>query len=183
MLPPISYGTNARPAFKGDTTFIADLPSNYIPYFSDSETDSASSGTAKRLIVIGDVHGQLDTLKKLLEQINFDNKNGDHLIFTGDLINKGPNSPGVVQLAMDLGASAVRGNHEDRALLLYATENTNSKNAYPKDKLEKTVEDALAVARSLTDAQREWLSSAPCSAATRSMATTSPSGATPSSTN
>lgn len=161
VLPPISYGTNARPAFKGDTTFIADLPSTYIPYFSDSETDSASSSHAKRLIIIGDVHGQLATLKKLLKQINFDNKNGDHLIFTGDLINKGPDSPGVVQLAMDLGASAVRGNHEDRALLLYATDKSDSKNSYPKDKLEKTVEDSLNVARSLTDAQREWLSTLP----------------------
>jgi len=160
-LPPISYGTNARPAFKGDTTFIADLPSTYIPYFSDSDSDSESGNTAKRLIIIGDVHGQLATLQKLLKKINFDNKNGDHLIFTGDLINKGPDSPGVVQLAMDLGASAVRGNHEDRALLLYATEKSNSNSKYPKDKLEKTVEDSLAVARSLTDAQREWLSSLP----------------------
>ncbi|KAK4208676.1 Metallo-dependent phosphatase-like protein [Rhypophila decipiens] len=159
VLPPISYGTNARPAFKEDTTFIADLPSQHIPYFSDSDAGtSTGSSKAKRLIIIGDVHGQLAALKKLLKKISFDNKNGDHLIFVGDLITKGPDSPGVVQLAMDLGASAVRGNHEDRALLLYATDN---KNSYPKDKLEKAVEDSLAVAHQLTDEQREWLSSLP----------------------
>lgn len=155
VLPPISYGTNARPAFKEDTTFIADLPPQYIPYFSDA---GSKGNVAKRLIIIGDVHGQLATLKKLLKKINFDNKNGDHLIFVGDLITKGPDSPGVVQLAMDLGASAVRGNHEDRALLLYTTDN---KSSYPKDKLEKAVEDSLEVARSLTTEQREWLSSLP----------------------
>ena len=113
------------------------------------------------MVIIGDVHGQLPTLKKLLTKIKFDNKNGDHLIFTGDLISKGPDSPGVVELAMALGASGVRGNHEDRALLLYASDKSANKHAYPKDKLEKAVEDSLAVARSLTDEQREWLSSLP----------------------
>lgn len=165
VLPPISYGTNARPAFREDTTFIADLPSQYIPYFAaaaaspDSKSAADRGNRAKRLVIIGDVHGQLATLQKLLKKINFDNKNGDHLILVGDLIAKGPDSPGVVQLAMDLGASAVRGNHEDRALLLLATD--NNKNSYPRDKLEKAVEDSLVVARSLSDLQREWLASLP----------------------
>lgn len=43
----------------------------------------------------------------------------DHLILVGDLISKGPNSPAVVDQAISLGASCVRGNHEDRVLLAY----------------------------------------------------------------
>ncbi|KAJ4264350.1 hypothetical protein NW762_005547 [Fusarium torreyae] len=69
-----------------------------------------------RLIIVGDVHGHLPELKALLQKVSFDKENGDHLIFVGDLINKGPDSAGVVQLAIDLGASAIRGNNEDRVL-------------------------------------------------------------------
>lgn len=43
----------------------------------------------------------------------------DHLIFAGDFISKGPSSPNVVDLAMSAHASCVRGNHEDRVLLVY----------------------------------------------------------------
>lgn len=75
-------------------------------------------GKKGRLVIIGDVHGMKDELTRLLDKVKFD-KEKDHLIFTGDLISKGPDSVGVVQLAMDLGASAVRGNHEDRVLLAY----------------------------------------------------------------
>ncbi|OHF01513.1 calcineurin-like phosphoesterase [Colletotrichum orchidophilum] len=78
---------------------------------------SAESGAPRRrLIIVGDVHGRVSQLQKLLEKVGFDKDAGDHLVFTGDLVNKGPDSSGVVQLAMDLGASCVRGNNEDRVL-------------------------------------------------------------------
>jgi hypothetical protein len=54
----------------------------------------------------------------LLEKVEF-NKKTDHVVFTGDLISKGPSSAEVVDLAQELGASSVRGNHEDRVLLAY----------------------------------------------------------------
>lgn len=54
----------------------------------------------------------------LLDEVRFHPRN-DHLIFAGDMISKGPHSPGVVDFAHDLGASCVRGNHEDRVLLAY----------------------------------------------------------------
>ncbi|KAI1070923.1 hypothetical protein LB507_010941 [Fusarium sp. FIESC RH6] len=73
-----------------------------------------------RLIIVGDVHGHLPELKNLLEKVSYDKNNGDQLIFVGDLINKGPDSPGVVQLAMDLDAFAIRGNNEDRVLAAYS---------------------------------------------------------------
>lgn len=55
---------------------------------------------------------------QLLEKVEFSTTDGDHLIFTGDIINKGPDSSGVVDLAREYSASCVRGNHEDRILLL-----------------------------------------------------------------
>jgi hypothetical protein len=46
-------------------------------------------------------------------------QNKDHVVFTGDIIAKGPDSRGTVDLAMKIGASGVRGNHEDRTLLAH----------------------------------------------------------------
>ena len=58
------------------------------------------------------------TVLKLLEKVSFDAKS-DHLILAGDIVKKGPDSIGVIELARELGASCVRGNHEDRVLLAY----------------------------------------------------------------
>ncbi|KAI3399453.1 hypothetical protein diail_6929 [Diaporthe ilicicola] len=107
-IPPMSYGKTHRPPMKGmPEELVADLPEKYIP---------SQDGRTKRLVIVGDVHGQKSSLEKLLGKIHFD-KAKDHLILTGDLINKGPDSAGVVDLAIELGAHAVRGNHEDRVLL------------------------------------------------------------------
>ncbi|KAF5646179.1 bis(5' nucleosyl)-tetraphosphatase symmetrical [Fusarium sp. NRRL 52700] len=73
-----------------------------------------------RIVIVGDVHGHLGELKKLLGKVAYNKSNGDKLIFVGDLVNKGPDSPGVVQLAMGLGASAIRGNNEDRVLAAHS---------------------------------------------------------------
>lgn len=54
----------------------------------------------------------------LLEKVGFDKKT-DHVIFTGDIVAKGPDSTGVVELVRGLNASCVRGNHEDRMLLAW----------------------------------------------------------------
>ncbi|ROW10209.1 hypothetical protein VMCG_02103 [Cytospora schulzeri] len=110
-ISPMSYGTTTRPAMKGmPENMIADLPAEYIP---------SRDGPTRRLVIVGDVHGQKTALEKLLEKIRFD-KSADHLILTGDMTNKGPDSAGVLELAMDLGAHAVRGNHDDRVLLARA---------------------------------------------------------------
>jgi hypothetical protein len=72
---------------------------------------SAGGGHA---LVVGDVHGCLDELTRLLRAANFGA--GDELVFVGDLVAKGPDSQGVVQLARERGALAVLGNHEARLL-------------------------------------------------------------------
>lgn len=109
---PMTYGgTASRPALGDVRTAIADLPHRFLP---------SPSHPRNRLVVVGDVHGQLSALRSLLEKLGFDAKGGrDHLVLAGDMIAKGPDSAGVVALAMELGASAVRGNHEDRVLLAH----------------------------------------------------------------
>jgi hypothetical protein len=69
----------------------------------------------RRLIVVGDIHGMSSSLDTLLEKLAFDPKR-DHLVATGDMISKGPDSAGVVDKLIALNASAVRGNHEDHVL-------------------------------------------------------------------
>jgi hypothetical protein len=51
-----------------------------------------------------------------MDKISFDQQS-DHLVFAGDMIFKGPDSGGVIDYAISIGASCVRGNHEDRTLL------------------------------------------------------------------
>jgi hypothetical protein len=65
-------------------------------------------------IVVGDVHGCLDELRRLLAKCGF--RRGDRLVLAGDLVAKGPDSQGVVQLAREEGAIAVLGNHDDHVL-------------------------------------------------------------------
>lgn len=85
-----------------------------------------------RIYAIGDVHGRLDCLDDLLAAIDRDSMGfgGEiRLIFLGDLIDRGPDSRGVVERAMTLAASSrqcdfIKGNHEE--LLLHAARGERS---------------------------------------------------------
>ncbi|HTX64967.1 MAG TPA: metallophosphoesterase [Opitutaceae bacterium] len=67
-----------------------------------------------RLIAIGDVHGCHAELTDLLEQIA--PAKDDQLLFLGDLLNRGPDSLKVLELARSLKATTLLGNHELRLL-------------------------------------------------------------------
>lgn len=67
-----------------------------------------------RTILIGDVHGCAAELNDLLSKVGV--TQGDRVVFVGDLVARGPDSRGVLRLVRELGASAVRGNHEERVL-------------------------------------------------------------------
>jgi len=63
------------------------------------------------LLFVGDVQGCAQELRDLLATAGFDP--GRHrLAFCGDLINRGPDSVGVLELARRMDALAVIGNHE-----------------------------------------------------------------------
>jgi hypothetical protein len=101
-------------------------------------------------------------VEKLLNEISFDAEHGDHLIFTGDIINKGPDSIGVIDIAQKYSASCVRGNHEDRILLLrkQMTEVPEESNSSPEGSNPKESRDRQ-LARQLNDEQTEWLERLP----------------------
>jgi len=62
---------------------------------------------------IGDIQGCAASLDTLLEKISFDNAR-DHLWLTGDLVNRGPDSLGVLRrlAAMEDNVTTVLGNHD-----------------------------------------------------------------------
>jgi len=67
-----------------------------------------------RTFFVGDVHGCLDELEALLKLAGCGE--GDALVLLGDLVAKGPDSQGVVQLLRERRARAVLGNHDARVL-------------------------------------------------------------------
>ena len=69
---------------------------------------------AVRTIIIGDVHGCRAELEALLDRVAF--ASGDRLVFVGDLVARGPDSLGVLDVARRTGAIVVRGNHEQKLL-------------------------------------------------------------------
>jgi hypothetical protein len=67
-----------------------------------------------RTIIVGDVHGCRRELEALLDRVDF--RAGDRLVFVGDLVARGPDSLGVLDVARNTGAIVVRGNHEQKLL-------------------------------------------------------------------
>jgi hypothetical protein len=67
-----------------------------------------------RTIIVGDVHGCRAELEALLAKVAF--ASDDRLVMVGDLVVRGPDGGGLIDLLMKIGARAVRGNHEDRLL-------------------------------------------------------------------
>lgn len=68
----------------------------------------------KRTIVVGDVHGCLDELKALLDKVKY-TPGSDRFIVAGDLVDRGPDSAGVVKFVRAHG-ECVLGNHEGKLL-------------------------------------------------------------------
>lgn len=152
-------------ARRHDLTLHAPIPLQHIP----------TPANNRRLVLVGDIHGMDAALAKLLAKVRFDPAS-DHLVATGDMISKGPDSPGVVDRLMALGASAVRGNHEDDVLRawrrrqrqrnsLVASESNEAQEQLGAE--EEEVVDAekeekfLAVARSLRPHHMAWLAELP----------------------
>lgn len=77
--------------------------------------------------IVGDLHGEIDALKNLMGHLGYDSSglhpDGRRLVFLGDLTDRGPDSPAVVELVQRLveagRAQCVLGNHDLNILLGY----------------------------------------------------------------
>jgi predicted phosphodiesterase len=69
-------------------------------------------GSITRVLIVGDVHGCVDELHALiaLAELNPD----DRIVLAGDLVAKGPDPAGVLQLARERRCLGVLGNHDAR---------------------------------------------------------------------
>ncbi|GGG80280.1 serine/threonine protein phosphatase [Salipiger pallidus] len=75
------------------------------------------------IFAVGDIHGQIDELHKVLDQIDADDAAGSTVVFCGDLVDRGPDSRAVIDTLMQGQADGkpwvvLIGNH-DRYLLRY----------------------------------------------------------------
>jgi serine/threonine protein phosphatase 1 len=79
-----------------------------------------------RAYAIGDIHGRLDLLDQLIEAVDADDAARPpaqtHLIFLGDLIDRGPQSAEVIERVIEIrntrpNVSVIAGNHEEVFLL------------------------------------------------------------------
>lgn len=67
-----------------------------------------------RLIAIGDIHGCHLEFAEMLSRLDL--TPDDRVVLLGDLVNRGPDSRRVIDLAREAGAAALLGNHELRLL-------------------------------------------------------------------
>ncbi|GAA0306483.1 metallophosphoesterase family protein [Sphingomonas oligophenolica] len=83
-----------------------------------------------RAYAIGDVHGRLDLLDEMLNVIKWDRRQTgparDYLILLGDVIDRGPDSRGVIERLMALSGDVrpvfLMGNHEEMMLRVLGDE-------------------------------------------------------------
>lgn len=71
-----------------------------------------------RTLVVGDIHGKLELFNQLLDEMHY-RPEKDRLVLIGDLVDRGEDSRGVVERAIELQRAApervtiLRGNHEE----------------------------------------------------------------------
>jgi protein phosphatase len=110
-----------------------------VPMYTDRRAETGPFD------VIGDVHGCLDELTELLAKLGYQTERdtsglltgashpqGRKAVFLGDLVDRGPDTPGVLRLVMGMTAAgtalAVAGNHE--AKLVRALRGRNVKTSH-----------------------------------------------------
>lgn len=69
-----------------------------------------------RDLVVGDIHGQRQTFERVLESVGFTPENGDRVLLLGDVIDRGPDSAGMLDWLRQDSVTCIRGNHEQLML-------------------------------------------------------------------
>ena len=100
------------------------LWSNLVTFFRVKHLPSTRAG--ERVYAVGDVHGRLDLLRQIIDQLEADarsrSKGSTRIILLGDLIDRGPQSRETLELAKRMELEnrgrvlVLCGNHEDMLL-------------------------------------------------------------------
>ena len=93
--------------------------------------------TKKRIAAIGDIHGCLDELQQLLRCLEWFSL--DAVYHLGDLVDRGPDSGGVVALCRELGMPGVLGNHEESILRLWKRVQADPNHVLTNDDKKRTL--------------------------------------------
>ncbi|NND54232.1 MAG: metallophosphoesterase [Gammaproteobacteria bacterium] len=117
------------------------------------------------LDIVGDIHGEIDALRQLLAGLGYDeagnHPDGRRLVFVGDLVDRGPDSPAVLRAVRDLvnngNAQCILGNHELN-LLRDDEKHGNSWWTAPEKETEHEVARIDDVEKT---AMRDWLETLP----------------------
>jgi hypothetical protein len=105
----------------------------------------------KRTLVVGDVHGCFDELRRLLDKAKV--TDGSEVVLVGDLVNKGPDSLAVLAFARENGISAVMGNHDDYLVRCIAARKRGDA---------KDFSDAIRkIAKRIDDEDAAWVAALP----------------------
>ncbi len=105
----------------------------------------------KRNLVVGDVHGCFDELRRLIERAKVGS--GDEVTLVGDLVNKGPDSIGVVRFCRENGIAAVLGNHDDYLLRCIVARRRGDGREFS--------ESIRKIAKKISDEDAAWLRALP----------------------
>jgi hypothetical protein len=138
------FGTSDSPVYAEDDLFLSGGNEGVFFDYSESNAanapfrgelgpllvDAVTANAEKRrphVIAIGDVHGCINELQDLLRLCDY--RPGDLVVFLGDLVSKGPDSIAVVQMAREIGAIAVRGNHDFEVIRWHQAIKSGTKDA------------------------------------------------------
>lgn len=102
-----------------------------------------------RTIAIGDIHGCADEFEELLDALNIGPE--DRVIQLGDLVNHGPHSQRVLELARAYKIEAILGNHELRLLNARRNNNDGLLKDYDKPTFEQLSEEDWVYLEALPD--------------------------------
>lgn len=126
-----------------------------------------------RLFGIADIHGRLDLLNKLLDRLftefNLD-LTVDKIVFTGDYVDRGPDSYGVIKRLMELQAQypdnviCLAGNHEWINILYFTRKNMDDIWLFENNGGPETLESyRMAGFSTMTHDHLKWLAHLPFS--------------------
>ena len=100
-----------------------------------------------RLIAVGDIHGCADEFEELLDKLRPETR--DRIVLLGDLVNRGPDSYRVIQLARKFATLSLLGNHELRLLNFRKTDDPTHLKKYDYTTLEQMTPKCWAYLESM----------------------------------